>query len=45
MVDVNKVKNDIVKLNKSMLKMGFDWDFINRFWDETIAEVKNETKA
>lgn len=42
MVDVKKVKKDIVRLNKNMLKMGFDWEFINRFWKETIEEVSNE---
>lgn len=43
MVNVNKIKADIIKLNRHMLKMGFDWSFINRFWNETIEEVKNES--
>ena len=42
MVDVNKIKTDLVKLANSMVKIGYDKLYVNRFLDECLEEVKNE---
>ena len=45
MVDVNKVKDDLIHLSREMRKIGFSNSYVNKFLTDTIEEVKNETKT
>ena len=40
MVDVNKIKKDLVKLANSMVKIGYEKSYVSKFLNETLEEVK-----
>lgn len=42
MVNTLKLKKDLIELVQQMRKMGFTKNYVNRFLNETLEDVKNE---
>ena len=43
MININKVKADMIKASNSLYNLGFDVKFVDAFWLETLKEVKENS--